>query len=125
MKNNVFSIILSIIIFAGFLSNAAAFAGANEVKERMKNRLPTILSLKKQGIIGENNKGLLEFVGSQKDKQDIIEAENSDRRKVYEAIAQKQGVTAESVGQRRALQIANNANPGDWLQDANGKWYQK
>ena len=125
MKNKAFSIVISIMIFSGFLASAAAFAGADEIKKRMKGRLPIILSLKKQGIIGENNKGFLEFVGTQKGQPQLIEAENSDRRKVYQAISQKQGATAEAVGQRRAIQIAANANPGDWLQDANGKWYKK
>lgn len=29
------------------------------------------------------------------------------------------------VGKHRAIQIANKARPGEWLQDANGKWYKK
>jgi hypothetical protein len=34
-------------------------------------------------------------------------------------------ITADVVGRRRALQIAENAKPGEWLQDAGGKWVQK
>jgi hypothetical protein len=29
------------------------------------------------------------------------------------------------VGQRRALQIAKKADPGTWVQDADGRWRQK
>jgi hypothetical protein len=44
---------------------------------------------------------------------------------VYEAIAKQQGTTLELVGKHRAIQISDKARPGEWLQDANGKWYQK
>ena len=91
----------------------------------MLARLPEIKALKDKGLVGENNKGLLEFVGQQKEKQDVVTAENQDRQKVYQAIAKQQGTTAELVGKHRAVQIAAKAQPGTWLQDANGKWYKK
>ncbi len=67
----------------------------------------------------------MEFVGQQKEKPEIVTAENKDRAAVYEAIAKQQGTTVELVGKHRAIQIADKAKPGEWLQDANGKWYQK
>jgi hypothetical protein len=91
----------------------------------MKDRLPKIIELKAAGIIGENNQGFLAFVGSNKSEQALVDAENQDRQLVYGAIAKQQGTTAGVVGQRRALQIADNAKPGEWLQDAGGKWVQK
>jgi uncharacterized protein YdbL (DUF1318 family) len=54
-----------------------------------------------------------------------VAAENNDRETVYAAIAKQQGTTAELVGKRRALQIANRAKPGQWVQDASGNWLQK
>ena len=56
---------------------------------------------------------------------DVVEAENTDRRKVYAAIGKKTGTTAEVVGKRRALKIAEIASPGDWLQNESGQWYRK
>ena len=91
----------------------------------MKQRLPVIIELKAKGIVGENNAGYLEFVGAKREKADVVAAENNDRKTVYTAIAKQQGTTAEVVGKRRALQIAQKANPGEWLQDASGKWIQK
>ncbi len=91
----------------------------------MIERLPIIISLKDKGLVGENNQGYLEFVGDQKERADVIDAENKDRRTIYEAIAKQQGTTVEVVGKHRAVQIANKARPGEYLQDANGKWYQK
>ena len=112
--------ILFCIVFA-----AGAFASAKEIRDRMISRLPEIKALKAKGFVGENNKGYLEFVGQQKEKQEVVTAENQDRQKVYQAIAKQQGTTAELVGKHRAIQIAAKAQPGTWLQDANGKWYKK
>ena len=102
-----------------------ANASSKAIKQRMIKRLPEIKALKDQGIVGENNKGYLEFVGQKKAKADVIKAENNDRRQVYQAIAKQQGTTVEVVGKHRAVQIANKASPKDWIQDGEGKWYQK
>ena len=123
MKKKVYcavSAVLLVIVFA-----AGAFPSSQEIQARMIARLPTIKALKDKGLVGENNKGFLEFIGQQKEKQDVVTAENQDRQQVYEAIAKQQGTTVELVGQHRAIQIAQKAQPGEWLQDANGKWYQK
>ena len=107
---------------AGALSRAEDISA---VKVQMEKRLPLIVDLKSKGIVGEDRMGYLQFVGGKREKEDVIQAENRDRKKVYEAISQKEGVTIEQVGQRRALQIVNKAKKGEWLQDQNGKWYQK
>ena len=75
--------------------------------------------------MGEDNKGYVQFVGAEKEKADVIAAENKDRKTVYAAIAKQQGTTAELVGKRRAMQIAKKAAPGEWVQNVNGKWLQK
>jgi len=102
-----------------------SYSSAAEIKQRMLARLPVIQALKDKGIVGENNKGYLEFTGQNKEKEDVVEAENNDRKQVYGAIAKQQSTTVELVGKHRAAQIAEKAQPGEWLQDANGKWYKK
>lgn len=111
------------IIVSVFLLSAYSFAGG--IKERMKARKPVISDLKAAGIVGENNIGFLAYVSNKKEKEDVVNAENEDRKKVYAAIAKRQGVTAEAVGKRRALQISEIAEKGEWLQDNTGKWYRK
>jgi hypothetical protein len=115
--------ILTFLIIGFFVLGATAFA--DDIKARMKNRLPVIKKLKIEGIVGEDNKGYLQFVGGNKAKADVVAAENKDRKTVYTAIAKQQGTTAELVGKRRALQIAQKAAPGEWVQDAGGNWIQK
>jgi uncharacterized protein YdbL (DUF1318 family) len=123
MKRITVVAMLPVFILGMMITDANASSKA--IKQRMIKRLPEIKALKDQGIVGENNKGYLEFVGSQKTKAAVVEAENNDRKQVYQAIAKQQGTTVEVVGQHRAAQIANKARPKEWLQDANGRWYQK
>ncbi len=123
MKHKTIIVLLPVFILGIMLTNA--YASSKAIKKRMIERLPTIRALKEKGLVGENNKGYLEFVGSKKEKTDVIEAENTDRKKVYGAIAKQQGTTVELVGKHRAIQIARKAKPGEWLQDADGKWYQQ
>jgi len=123
MKQRTLTKILTFLLIGFFVLGVSAFA--DDIKARMKNRLPVIKELKAQGIVGEDNKGYLQFVDGKKAKEDVVAAENKDRKTVYTAIAKQKGTTAELVGKRRALQIAKKASPGEWLQDASGKWYQK
>jgi uncharacterized protein len=77
-------------------------------------------------VAGENNRGFLEARGNAGGAdQQIIEAENADRRAVYAAIAAQTRASADQVGQKRAQQIASIARPGHWIQDPSGAWKQK
>ncbi|MDD5758328.1 MAG: YdbL family protein [Desulfobulbaceae bacterium] len=98
---------------------------ADGIKARMLARVPEINALKTAGVVGENSKGYLEFVGARQEKVSLVESENADRRQVYEAIAAQQGTSSERVGQRRALQIAESAESGSLLQAADGSWRKK
>ena len=123
MKRITLIAILPVFILGTLITSA--YSSSKAIKQRMIERLPVIKSLKDQGIVGENNQGYLEFVGQKKDKADVINAENQDRKLVYSAIAKQQGTTVEVVGKHRAIQIGNKARPGEWLQDAAGKWHKK
>ena len=123
MKRKAIIVILPVFILSFLITDG--HSSSTTIKQRMIARLPVIKSLKDKGLVGENNKGYLEFVGKKKEQADVVAAENSDRKQVYEAIAKQQSTTAEVVGKHRAVQIAEKAQAGEWLQDANGKWYKK
>ena len=125
MRTKIFITMISFLLSVILITGASAFAGSKKIKARMKERLPVIKALKAEGVIGENNKGYLEFIGGNKAKKDVINAENSDLKQVYTAIANQQGTSVDLVGKRRAKQIVNKAKPGQWIQDQSGKWYQK
>ena len=125
MEKKAIIVTISISLSILMIASALAFAGSKEIKTRMKARLPVINALKADGIIGENNKGYLDFIKNNKSKEDVVISENQDRKNVYSAIAKQQGVSVDLVGKRRAKQIAQRAKPGQWLQDGSGNWYQK
>ncbi len=120
MKNSAL-IVLTFFLVMFCVQNAFA----DGIKDRMLSRLPVINALKAQGLVGENNQGLLEFRGGQKPNADVISAENADRQEVYKAIAARQKTTPAFVGQTRAAQIAEKESPGTWIQSADGTWKQK
>ena len=123
MKPSPLKKIVAFFLIGFFIAGSNVFA--DDIKTRMKDRLPIILELKAKGTVGENNKGYLEFLGGKSEKADVVAAENEDRKTVYAAIAKQEGTTVELVGKRRALQISQKTDPGEWLQDASGNWYQK
>ena len=92
----------------------------------MKERAPLISSLMEKGSVGEANTGYLVVRTSvSAEEQKTIEAENKDRKTIYEAIAKQQKTTSELVGQRRARQISERAKPGTWHQTEQGEWIRK
>lgn len=121
MKNRATILLLVLTL----VLSAAPAAFSQGIKDRMKARLPALKALKAQGVIGENNQGFLQYLGGAMPQKDMVDAENADRQTVYGAIAKQQGVSAAVVGQRRALQIVDLADPGEHLQNASGSWYRK
>ena len=105
------------------LCSSLVFAAGE--KERMLDRVPQINALKSAGIVGEKADGLLGFVKQSPSNEALVNAENKDRKAVYAVIAKSQKVSEAVVAQRRAMQIAEQAAIGHWLQNASGKWYQK
>lgn len=123
MTKTVTTRIILFCISALLLTGSLSFA--EDIKSRMKARKPAIDALKAQGTIGENRQGYLEYIASSSAESEVIAAENNDRKKVYSAIARKEGVAAAQVGNQRAMQIEKRSKPGMWFKDQTGKWYRK
>ncbi len=91
----------------------------------VKQRIAIIKGLKLKGIVGENNKGLLEFRTPDKSASDVVNEENSERSKAYAQIAKNTGVSVSTVGAQRAATIAMEESSGVWIQKPDGTWYKK
>lgn len=116
--------LLLTLLLATSLSALAANLG--QVKAAMQARQSAIEALWAEGSIGENNQGFLEARGTlSAAAQQLMQAENTDRKVVYQAIARSTQSTPQQVGVQRALQISQRAAKGLWLQDAQGQWYRK
>jgi hypothetical protein len=119
------AVVSFLLLVFSLLTIQAWAAGADDIKERMRQRLPAINALKDQGVIGEDSQGYLQFRGSDHSQKDLLAAENQDRRAVYQAIANKEGADPGLVGKRRAQQIEEIGKAGHWFQKADGTWHQK
>jgi hypothetical protein len=116
---------LWMILGIAALLTIAGSVTAQGIKERMKERLPVIVELKTQGIVGENNRGYLDFVGNVKTHEALIAQENQDRKTVYAHIAKQQNTSLSVVEKNRALQLIERAAPGTYVQMPDGTWVQK
>ena len=126
MKISFFRLLSIIALLAVGLTTATVHAqDLGSVKARIAQRLPQLDALKAKGVIGENNRGLVELRGGDAEAGDVVAGENKDREAVYAAIAKQAGTSADSVGRSRAKQIAANSAAGIWLQHDDGSWYKK
>ena len=89
-------------------------AHAQDIRARMKQRIPQIMELKKSGVIGEDSKGYLAFVNGKGNPQAdaVVKAENADRKTVYAYIARKENVSVDVVASQRAAKLAQIAKSG-------------
>jgi uncharacterized protein len=112
-----------LIIISLVISSQLAFASG--IKERMKQRLPAIAALKTKGIVGENNRGYLGFVASTRVQEDVIAAENKDRKAIYNYFAKQQKTTIDKVEGIQAKRKAAKAKSGEFIQKPDGAWMKK
>ncbi|MDF3059875.1 MAG: hypothetical protein K0R17_4090 [Rariglobus sp.] len=120
------TLFLRILFVSSLLLASAPLTQAQDlgsIRARMEQRIGQIDALKTQGILGENNRGLLEVRSG--DDQGVAAAENADRAVVYAALAKKTGATPDAVGKARAKQIAAASAKGVWVQGENGEWTKK
>lgn len=91
---------------------------------------------KAQGVIGENNQGLVEpraletlpDLKARAEVQRLVKAENADREELYKEIAAAKGVDLAQITKIRetyASTLRDNAKTGDWIQLADGTWKKK
>ncbi len=114
------------IVVAAFTAAAVWAQSPEDLERAMGARLPAINALKLEGLLGENNQGLLEARGALSDEQrKVLSAENEDRSRLYRLIAERTGASPNLVGAHRAKALAERSTRGVWLQDAQGRWYRK
>jgi uncharacterized protein YdbL (DUF1318 family) len=119
---NLWKMIPLLMLFLLLLSPCAL---ADAVKDRMLQRLPAIADLKTKGIIGEDNRGYLGYVTGNRTMEDVIAAENADRKTVYEIFAKQQNTSLDVVETIQGARKAEKANPGEFYQNREGQWVKK
>lgn len=122
-----------------FISSAHAEANLSvdsadirRITADMRARFAALIPFYQQGVLAIRSDGLLTTKGSValKDRNKLsklIAAENADRHKLYQAIANANGHPewAAQIKSTFAQRWISNAQPGWWYQTANGSWKQK
>jgi uncharacterized protein YdbL (DUF1318 family) len=99
-------------------------------------RLPQINRFKASGVVGENNKSLLEIraldqvtdLRQRATLQRLVKDENADRERLFEEMAAATSVERSQIPRLRetyAATIREKSRAGDWIQLPNGTWRQK
>jgi uncharacterized protein YdbL (DUF1318 family) len=86
-----------------------------------------IHSAKNEGLVGEARNGYLAAVKTpaSSDIQALVAEVNGKRKQKFQQAAKKSGATMDQV-QHRFYQLAvDKTKPGDYYQDANGRWTKK
>jgi uncharacterized protein YdbL (DUF1318 family) len=105
------------------------------LKDSIKRRSGAIKPYMDKGNAGINQEGLLTIrntdglnLKERAEVQQLIEAENRDREALYVEIAKANNIPAEAVPKIKAIfarSWTDQAQPGWWIQDAQGTWKKK
>lgn len=89
-------------------------------------RYDQLKQLKAQGAIGENNQGYVEALSGA--GSSVASAENADRRAIYSAIVEQNGLGAAGLGQVQKVFAEvqrDKASSGEPIQLPSGEWTKK
>lgn len=96
--------------------------------EARKARFAELKALKMQGVVGENNRGYVEALGPDASAASLVSAENKDRKAVYLAIVEQNGLGAGALNTVENVFAGvqrNKASAGEKVQDEAGNWMTK
>jgi uncharacterized protein YdbL (DUF1318 family) len=96
--------------------------------EARKGRFSELKALKARGLVGENNRGYVEALGGGGDVKAVVNAENANRKAVYQAIVEQNelgdGVLTTVEGVFAGVQ-RDKAVAGEKIQEPSGSWVTK
>ena len=95
--------------------------------EHRRDRFDQLHELKSKGIVGENNHGYVEIFQKDASAQSLVEAENHDRKIIYQTIALQNGIENElNIIEKVFAQVQREkSESGERIQDDQGQWSQK
>lgn len=95
--------------------------------EGRRSRYDQLTALKSEGRVGENNRGYVQTLLEDSEVDSLVEAENLDRKVIYQTIAEQNGLTdaLETIENVFAQVQRDKANAGDMIQLEDGSWVKK
>ena len=106
-----------------------------QIVESRGKRVKAINAHKSTGVLGENQKALLEIrdlaslgLRDRATVQKLVKEENADRERMFKEIAAATGTDLSQLPQIQATYaetLRSKARTGDWIQEPDGTWTQK
>ena len=95
--------------------------------DNRRDRFEKLRGLKKSAIVGENNSGYVVLLKEDGQAKEIVAAENSDRKIIYETIVQQNDLKdALSTIEKVFAQVQRDKSEGgDQIQQEDGSWSVK
>ncbi len=91
-------------------------------------RFSQLQHLKQQGVIGEDNQGMVKVLKDLPEVKNIAAGENQDREIIYQTIAEQNGLGPVGIAKVREIFAEvqrGKAKPGESIQLRSGEWVQK
>ncbi|MCA9401113.1 MAG: DUF1318 domain-containing protein [Candidatus Omnitrophica bacterium] len=135
MKKTYLAVLVALYFSGGLSSNILAAQydlkqmtpQVKSALEGRKGRYEQLKQFKKEGLIGENNKGYVQLMKEDAQADKIVRQENNDRKQIYETIAEQNGLKG-AIGTIEKVFAAvqrDKADPGESIQLENGEWTTK
>ncbi|MDQ8194267.1 DUF1318 domain-containing protein [Coraliomargarita sp. SDUM461004] len=108
------------------LSAQASGTTEEALRHSIGERLPALMELKLQALVGETNMGLVEARADlDRSGRRLLADENRDRLAYYKLISERLGIPVAAVQRKRAEQIRKNLPQGVWFQSQSGEWFRQ
>ena len=125
----IFSVVLgalSMTLLPLWAADAAPSAVKAELKTSFEHRAAELAAAKAAGTIGECTDGKIAAVGTaDATLTALIEAENTDRMRLYQVLANETNAAVLQISERNAMRNYQNAKAGEWLRTRDGQWKKK
>ncbi len=93
-----------------------------------KGRFGALKAFKASGHVGENNRGYVAALGGGADVRELVNAENNDRKAIYQAIVEQNELGAAALATVEGVFAGvqrDKALAGEKIQAAGGDWITK
>ncbi|ACV68478.1 YdbL family protein [Desulfohalobium retbaense] len=97
------------------------------VVQSMKQRHAALLQAKDNGLVGEAWNGLVALVrdGAPQQVQNLVRAENEDRKTLFKIIADETGTSVPEVAMQNRIRMYRLAEGDHFVQDQDRNWVRK
>ena len=93
---------------------------------RMKERLPSLVQAKDQGVVGEGTDGFAYVREDDSEKiKKMVADENEDRKILFKVMSSKTGGSVDEVANKFSKALIQKSKKGHWFRKSSGEWMQR